>query len=338
MVNKPIFFEKNRVARVYTGGKLFNKLTGDGSEDGFYPEEWIASAVRAMNKGSNNCKEGVSKPIDSELYFDELIAQNKREMLGPSEKLRILVKFLDSAIRLPAQAHPDRAFSKTYFNSEYGKTESWIILGVRENAKIFFGFKDGVTEADFRRAIADSEHNKDAMERLMKSIIPKEGDVFLVPAKTVHAIGAGCLILEVQEPTDFTIQPERWCGDYKLSDDEMYLGLAPDDAVKCFDFGTQPSARVNPVTEYEENGVTFQRLIDQTLTPCFVINRIKCNGGSFLLNIKDSYAVYIVTKGEGVISGDGFNQKLRSGDYFFIPYAAMGKYRISGHLEFIECY
>lgn len=338
MHNRPIFFEKNRVARVYTGGKLFDALMGDGSKDGFFPEEWIASAVRALNKGSTDPKEGVSKPTDGALYFDDLLAQNKQEMLGPRGKMRILVKFLDSAIRLPAQAHPDREFSKQYFHSEYGKTESWIILGTRDDAKIFFGFKDGVDEAAFRQAVADSEFDKDAMERLMCSITPKVGDVYLVPAKTVHAIGAGCLILEIQEPTDFTIQPERWCGDYKLSDEEMYLGIDPEDAVKCFDFGDQPSAKVLPEIVYEENGVTVERLIDETQTPCFVINRIRCNGGRFCLDVKESYAVYIVTVGEGELVGDGYGRKLRAGDYFFMPYAAMGAFEIRGQLEVVECY
>jgi mannose-6-phosphate isomerase len=337
-MNKPIFFEKNRVARVYTGGKLFADFFGDGSEDGFYPEEWIASAVRAINKGSDDPKEGVSKPIGSDLYFDELLMHNKYEMLGPQGKLRILVKYLDSAIRLPAQAHPDKEFSRAHFHSEYGKTESWIILGMRENAKIFFGFKDGVDEKAFRQAIADSEFDKDAMEKLMKSISPKVGDVFLVPAKTVHAIGAGCLILEIQEPTDFTIQPERWCGDYKLSDDEMYLGLAPDDAIKCFDFGEQPSAKVEPKIVYEEHGVTVECLIDKTLTPCFVITRIKCDNGSYCMNVKDSYAVYIVTAGEGEMIGKGYRHSLCQGDYFFLPHAAMGQFQIQGQLEIVECY
>ena len=338
MINNPIFFEKNRVARVYTGGKLLGDFLGDGSSDGFYPEEWIASAVRAINKGSDDPKEGVSKPIGSDLYFDELLMHNKYEMLGPQGKLRILVKYLDSAIRLPAQAHPDKDFSRAYFHSEYGKTESWIILGTRENARIFFGFKGGVDEKAFRQAIADSEFDKDAMEKLMKSISPKVGDVFLVPAKTVHAIGAGCLILEVQEPTDFTIQPERWCGDYKLSDDEMYLGIAPDDAVKCFGFGEQPSAKVEPKTVYEEKGVTVECLIDRTLTPCFVINRIKCDGGSYPMNVKDSYAVYIVTAGEGEIIGEDYRHSLRQGDYFFLPYASMGQFAVQGSLEIVECY
>jgi len=338
MTHIPIFFEKNKVTRVYTGGKLFDSFLGDGSDDGFYPEEWIASAVKALNKESKGEKEGVSKPVDGELYFDELLEQNKDQMLGPSGKMRILVKYLDSAIRLPAQAHPDRDFSRTYFHSEYGKTESWIILGTREDAKIFFGFKDGVDEKGFKQAIADSEFDKDAMEKLMKSITPRVGDVYLVPAKTVHAIGAGCLILEVQEPTDFTIQPERWCGDYRLSDEEMYLGLDPNDAAKCFDFGEQPSAKVEARTVYEKSGVTVECLIDESLTPCFVINRIKCNGGNFLLSVKDSYGVYIITAGEGELVGDGYGHKLRAGDYFFLPYAAMGNFSIQGQLEFVECY
>jgi mannose-6-phosphate isomerase class I len=76
-------------------------------EDSRYPEEWIASAVQALNRDSKKEKEGVSKLQDSAVYLDEFLAQNPYEALGPTGKLRILVKFLDSAIRLPAQAHPD---------------------------------------------------------------------------------------------------------------------------------------------------------------------------------------------------------------------------------------
>ena len=84
------------------------------------------------------------------------------------------------------------------------------MLDTRPGARINFGFKDGVDKETFAAAIDASKTDKDAMERLMEYSEPKAGDVYLVPAKTVHAIGAGCLILEVQEPTDFTIQPEHW--------------------------------------------------------------------------------------------------------------------------------
>ena len=124
--------------------------------------------------------------------------------LGDKKEIGILVKYLDSAIRLPVQAHPDKAFSRKYFDSEHGKEESWIVLDKREGGCIYFGFKDGVTKEQFSKAIEESKNDKYAMERLLVRHDVEPGDVIFVPAKAVHAIGAGCLILEVQEPTDFT--------------------------------------------------------------------------------------------------------------------------------------
>ena len=71
MISRPIFFEKNRVARVYTGGRLFDDFLGDGSTDGFYPEEWIASGVRALNKGSTDTDKAF-------FFFPKSTANKKR--------------------------------------------------------------------------------------------------------------------------------------------------------------------------------------------------------------------------------------------------------------------
>ena len=338
MINKPIFFERNRVGRVYTGGKLFHGFFGDEPIDGFLPEEWIASSVTAMNKEIQSEKEGVSRIENSDLYFDELLCKYPNEMLGCSGKMRILVKVLDSAVRLPAQAHPDKEFSKKHFNSDYGKTESWIVLDTRPGAKIYFGFKDGIDEEKFVSAIEASETDKDAMERLMEYREPKIGDVFLVPAKTVHAIGAGCLILEIQEPTDFTIQPERWCDEYRLSDKEMYIGLSREDAVTCFSFEKAPDTRLDPEIVSDKDGVRLEKLIDERNTDCFVINRITVSDGEYMLNLPDTFGVYIVTSGEGEIKGEGFSRKIKKGDYFFVPCCAMGKFSVSGNAEIVECY
>ncbi|MBE7044545.1 MAG: mannose-6-phosphate isomerase [Ruminococcaceae bacterium] len=338
MITKPIFFERNRVGRVYTGGKLFHDFFGDEPVDGFLPEEWIASAVKAVNAEMAHEKEGVSKLIDDEMFFDELLEQYPQELLGKAGKLRILVKILDSAVRLPAQAHPDKAFSKKHFQSEYGKTESWLVLATRPGAKIYFGFKDGVDKAQFCEAIEASETDKDAMERLMEYTEPKVGDVFLVPAKTVHAIGAGCLILEVQEPTDFTIQPERWCDSYRLSDAEMYLGLSKDDAVSCFDFQKAPDTKLSPVVQKEADGVRVEELIGKKDTDCFVVNRICLSGGSHDLYVPDSYGVYIVTDGVGKLVSQNYEKQIKKGDYFFLPASMMGKIRAEGNVEIVECY
>ena len=335
---EPIFFERNRVGRVYTGGKLFNGFFGDEAKDGFLPEEWIASSVKALNKEMSKEKEGVSKTKDSEMYFDEILEKYPLEILGSTKKMRILVKILDSAVRLPAQAHPDKSFSRKHFNSEYGKTESWIVLDTRPGARIYFGFKDDVDKESFIKAIDESETDKNAMERLMEYTEPKAGDVYLVPAKTVHAIGAGCLILEVQEPTDLTIQPEHWCDEYKLNEQEMYIGLPKEEAVECFDFGKAPDTKLTPKTIFEKNGVRLENVITAYDTDCFVINRITLTGGKYTLEVKDSYGVYIVTDGNGIIHGKDYQKEIKKGDYFFLPYCAMGNFSVEGNMQIVECY
>ena len=112
LFERPIFFERNRVFRIYKGGLLFHDFFGDEAKDGNYPEEWVASSVRAMNLDSTNEKEGISKIKGTELYLDEALEKYPREILGDCPKWDVLVKLLDSGIRLPMQCHPDREFAK----------------------------------------------------------------------------------------------------------------------------------------------------------------------------------------------------------------------------------
>lgn len=335
--NEPVFFEKNRVFRVYTGGKLFADFFGDDSTDGFYPEEWVASSVKALNEGSTDEYEGVSKIKGTDLYLNDAVDKYKKEILGDKDDLGILTKILDSAIRLPVQAHPDKAFSEKYFSSKYGKEESWIILATRPGAKIFYGFKDGIKMPDFEKAIDESENKSDAMENLLCSIDVKAGDVIYIPAKMVHAIGSGCLLLEVQEPTDFTIQPERWCGDYKLSDREMYLGLEREKALECFDMDKRFPAPLIPEVISEENGVKYESVIGKNITESFAVRTVTISGGSFLLG--RGAAVYVVTEGCGSIVAEGYNREIKKGDYFLMPDAAKGIFSVVGEkIKITECY
>ena len=91
---QPIFFERNRVRRVYFGGMLFSEFFGDDPEDGFFPEEWIASSVKAINKEMLTEKDGISKIKGENCYFDELLAKYPYEMLGSSGKCVYSLKFL----------------------------------------------------------------------------------------------------------------------------------------------------------------------------------------------------------------------------------------------------
>ena len=333
----PMFFEKNRVFRVYTGGKLFADFFSDNSEESNYPEEWVVSAVHALNEGSTDIHEGISKLAGEEIYLDEALKNYKEEILGERDNIEILTKILNSSIRLPVQAHPDKPFAKKYFNSKYGKEESWIILGTEPGAKVFYGFKDGVTMEDFEKAIAESDNSKTVMEDLLVGYDVKLGDIIYIPAKMVHAIGAGCLLLEVQEPTDFTIQPERWCGDYRLSDKEMYLGLTKEQALECFEINKKYPIPLDSKKLDSESGVEYLSVINSDITKSFCVRKINFNGGSFVLD--KGACIYVVTEGEGKITADGYDRNIKKGDYFLIPEKVKSKFKLSSDsMSVVECY
>ena len=166
------------------------------------------------------------------------------------------------------------------------------------------------------------------MTGFVNRIPVKTGDVFFVDAGVIHAIGAGCLILEVQEPTDFTIQPEYWCGDYHLNAQEMYLGLEPDTALDCFhfhQFGKQvvENGKKVPRVVGHDGTVKTEILIDKSDTPCFAMNRYTLTQGVLRLEIPAS--VWICADGQGMVSWEGGSRSLKKGDYFFLPAAAIGK-------------
>jgi len=331
LINKPIFFERNRVKRVYKGGRLFGDFFGDEPIDGNKPEEWVASTVRALNKDSTDPLEGLSIVEGTNITFKSLLELYPKYLLGELQGFDVLVKVLDSAVRLPLQAHPDKDYSRKYFNSNFGKTEMWLILATRENAYICFGFKDKLTKEEFSHAIEKSRFDKNALSPLLNKVPVKAGEVYLIPSKCVHAIGSGCLILEVQEPTDFTIQPEYWCGDYLLSDYEMYLGLDKSIALDCFDYNLYGPesilrARKQPKIISDKPWHLHESLLSYEDTPCFAVERHTIMRGE--ITLESAPAIYIVLDGKGNLFGPGENRQIQKGSYFFLPYCISGNFHV----------
>jgi mannose-6-phosphate isomerase len=347
LVREPIFFERNRVYRIYLGGKpyknIFNDVNGyDDGTDNMFPEEWVASKVKAINPKYFGKRDGVSVVKDTDIFFDDLLNDYSAELLG-NRKYDCLVKFLDSAIRLPFQVHPTKDFSRKHFNSEYGKTEAWLVVATRPGAKLYFGFKDKMTKELLSELEDRSETEKDIMTGILAGVDAKPGDIWLIKAGLIHAIGAGCTIIEVQEPTDFTIQPERWCGDYHISYNEEYIGLDKSTALDCINYDIYGEkaiefAKVNPTVEIDTENYKKEVMISYADTPCFgeVRHTVK-NGGSFVMAYAPS--VYICLDGEAVIKGDGYEKKIKKGDYFYLPFVAEGKFTVYSDTEavLIEC-
>jgi len=341
-MDHPLFFERNRVRRVYTGGKLFHEFFGDEPEDGDLPEEWIASAVRALNRESASDHEGVSLLRGTRTRFDEVLVSRREDLLGDCAEFGILVKVLDSAIRLPIQAHPTKDYARRHFGSPHGKTEMWVVLATRPGASIYYGLKEGVTLAVLKEAVDRAEEDREALPSLLNRLPARPGDVYLIPAGVAHAIGAGCLILEVQEPTDFTIQPEPWCGDYHLNADEMYIGLEPDIALTCFDFTQRVGKRAidegrkTPKILSENSTLCSELLVGPADTPDFSVYRHSVQSGSFTLPRRP--AVFVVTAGAGEVIGEEGSTAVRKGSYFFLPAASRhASVTTDSKIEIVEC-
>ena len=118
----------------------------------------------------------------------------------------------------------------------------------------------------------------------------------------------------------------------------MYIGLDRDTSIGCFDFVKSPDTRLEPVTVFSDEGVKKEKLIKETDTDCFRVNRITLSGGICALNVEGGYGVYIVTEGAGILKGEDFCREIRKGDYFFMPACLMNKFCAEGDLQIVECF
>ena len=344
IINNPVFFERNRVYRVYRGGSLFNSFFGDKKENSFYPEEWIASTVHALGTPHDDVPGyGLSRIKDTDLFFPEILEKYPQEMLGPSGKFNIFAKILHSAVRLPVQVHPDRTFAEKYLNSTVGKEEAWFFLATEGDAEIYYGFKEGVTEKDFLQALDKSETDKQAMPDLLNRIKVSKGETVFVPGKLVHTIGPGCLVLEIQEATDFVYLSEHWCDEKYLDKNDMFQNLEKSTALECFSlnnnsqqFKDDLSCKTVPETIADTGNVYAEKLIYEKHTGKFSMNYYDIKPGSF--RIPDGPSIVIPIEGEASLKSADNNSFIKKGDYFFLPRSASGcEITTEKGIKLVEC-
>ena len=338
--SKVVFLGSNRVWRIYYGGKLLDEFYGAAvGEDGNFPEDWLASTTRAVNRENQQSEnEGLSIIVGDDemagLSFVDFLRSDPQATLGEneydeSEGVGVLCKFLDSAVRLPIQSHPDRDFAKKHYNSNHGKAEAWIILDTREidgeKPCLLMGFKPGVTP----QALADAveKQNIPAIENMMHKVEVNAGDMFFIPGRFPHTIGPGVFLLEIQEPTDWVVLLERFFGDIKMSDAEIWGPLSPQVGLECFDCENVfdlaemlNHVKLQPTELQRDNGGVLSKVIDAQRTGCFEIRKLELTGEFSLLG--GGY-VGIVTKGElEIIDASNRTYNTTKGQSFFVPILA----------------
>lgn len=330
--------KENRVFRSYYGGKRLDRLYGKKvCEDSQFPEEWIASTVRAFNAGRENIVEGPGVCEDGTLLSDK-IQKNPIEFLGETQydkygsNMSILVKLLDSAERLFIQCHPTVPFAKKYFNSDFGKTECWYIISAENDACVYIGFKPEITREKWQ--ICFDNQDIEGMLALMHRVNVKEGDLVFVEGGVPHAIGGGCLLCELQEPTDYMVIPERKSkSGITLTDEKMHGGLGFEKMMDCFVYnGFSESELFNRYIRHPKiKEDILSPIVDSTITNRFKMDMLKVRKGT-AVDLGESYAVAVVINGSVQI-----NERLyKCGAELFIT-ANSGSMIFSGDGDIMIC-
>jgi mannose-6-phosphate isomerase len=253
---------------------------------------------------------------------------------GPDTGL--LVKLLDAGERLPVHLHPPRSFAESHLGCRHGKTEAWLVIGTSvPSPEVYLGFSDALSPAAVSALVA-GQRQGDLLAAL-NAVPVRAGDVFFVPAGTPHSIGPGVFIVELQEPTDFSIMMEfaRYGipGEARAS-----LGLGFETALACVDRTAWDAERLSRTRGpgLSSDGSPRKNVLPPQAAPFFRAERIQ-PGQAASIDLEPSFSILVVLDGTGTLStGPAHDLDLHRGMTVLVPYSA-GTSTISGDVVLIRC-
>lgn len=342
----------NRVWRTYLGGLMLDGMEGRMSPtDSAFPEDWIGSTVRAINPDREQQNEGLARVVFSggTALLADLVASDAEYFLGDEHICRfgtnpmVLVKYLDSAVRLPFQVHPTVDFSRRYLDAESGKTEAYYILSTRPEVAepyIYLGFQHPPTRGELRRMIV--EQDIAAMEKCFDKIPVKPGDAYVVPGGLPHAIGGGVLMVEVMEPTDFVARVEFTVAGRVIPEFARFMGRDVDFALDLFSFEPLPVSavqlrwRCQPHSLKKDSTMNRESLVDARLTDRFNVLRTTLTGRNNWHSL--GFTILLVVEGACEIATTDEKIILSQFDRIVVPHG-LGTLEITGkdHVVLLEC-
>jgi mannose-6-phosphate isomerase len=323
----PVALPANRPVRFYRGGQLIDEFRREQSVAHDRPEDWVASTTTIHGEAVA----GLSW-VDGHLLRDA-IAADPLGWLGKEHVERfgsdpaLLVKLLAPEQRIPIHVHPDRDFAGRTLGSRWGKTEAWFVLDPGPTGDVWLGWRSHQTPDALNKRVASQL--VDAMLADMNHLRLNSGDTVLVPAGTVHAIGAGMLLLELQEPSDLSIMLE-WQG-LDVGDSGGSLGLAWDVALAVVDLQAFSADRL--ATLVRRGSANGAGLLPAEARSFFRATRVTAADG-----LQDAgYAVLVAISGSGLIACEaGGSVPVNKGMTVVMP-ASTGPWQTTGDLALVAC-
>ncbi len=299
---------------LWGGTKLraeFNQVSSDSK----LAESWMLSCHK---DGPSVIAEGEFKGMTLKEYID----REGGKVLGTNcdrfGQFPILVKLIDAQDRLSVQVHPDNAYALKN-EGEYGKTEMWYVVENEPGASLYYGFKQAITKEEFRARIQNN-----TLLEVLNEVPVHPGDVFFIDSGTLHAIGAGIVIAEIQQSSNTTYRIYDYGRTGKDGKPrELHIQKALD-VTKL----ERPQRSSKPQGETER----FDGYRSTLLASCdyFTVSRLEIEGKAGLTADLSSFHSLLCLSGEAeLVCEDGTRLSLRKGTSVFVP-AGMGAYTVGG--------
>jgi mannose-6-phosphate isomerase len=331
---RPLALPPNPLPRFYRGGERIAELRGTPVA-GDRPEDWIGSVTTAFGAE----REGLTRLEDGRTLADA-IAADPEAFLGATHVARhganprLLVKLLDAGERLPVHFHPTVAFAAEHLDSPHGKTEAWVIVSAEgADPAVHLGLGGEVGLATLRGWV--ERQDVAAMLATMVRLPVRPDDVIFVPAGLLHAIGAGILLVELQEPSDLSVLLE-WEGFEIDGRADGHLGLGFDTALKAADRSRLAPSDVERLTTRhgdDDARPGVERLLPPEADAFFRAERIRPRPSS---PVPQEFSILVVLGGDGRLVTDGGELQLRRGHTVLVPFAA-GAGSLEGELDVLRC-
>ena len=225
--------------------------------------------------------------------LNRLVKEQGRALLGrhaDSRQFPLLIKFLDAQDRLSVQVHPNDEQAAKYVPGENGKTEAWVVIDAERDSRLYAGLKQGIDRAELRRHVEAG-----TVSQCLHSFRVGAGDCVSIPAGTVHAIGEGVLLAEVQQSSDLTFRLDDW-GRVGADGRPRELHIAQ--ALECVDFERGP---VDPVVPRPDAETNIEELVR---TDCFVMRRYRGPLSTLVAGDATSHILMSLAGRAAVTTGD----------------------------------
>ncbi|MBP1223970.1 type I phosphomannose isomerase catalytic subunit [Flavobacterium sp. 1355] len=314
----PLQFEPILKERIWGGEKLktilnkpiTSKITG---------ESWELSTVEGdVSIVANGNLKGKS--------LMELIDETPNGILGTrvyerfGKQFPLLFKYLDAREDLSIQVHPNDKLAKERHNS-FGKTEMWYVMQADTDSRIIVGFKENSSKEEYLKHLNDK-----TLVSILDDVKAKSGDVFFLETGTVHAIGAGLVVAEIQQTSDITYRLYDFDRkDAQGNTRELHVDLALD----AINYN-----KVDTHKKYETKTNESNVVVD---CPYFTTNFIPLENKVDVSKSGETFTVYMCIEGSFEIEYAGFKQAYKKGDTVLVP-AEINAFILSGKASILEIY